>query len=85
MCTFSFVTMQIVYMDHLDFPPLQAGSHIIDYSLPRACHVRSADFELAMAIDKNRTTLEPNVFGKRPVSNSERRISYFSMFLLVLI
>ncbi|KAM0872736.1 hypothetical protein ACQ4PT_038517 [Festuca glaucescens] len=57
----------IVYVDHLDFPVEQVHGHVFDYSLPRALHACSADFELAMAIDRNKKTLELSVFGKRPV------------------
>ncbi|KAM0923130.1 hypothetical protein ACQ4PT_005700 [Festuca glaucescens] len=57
----------IVYVDHLDFPVEQVHGHVFDYSLPRALHVCNADFELAMAIDRNKKTLELSVFGKRPI------------------
>ncbi|KAM0872735.1 hypothetical protein ACQ4PT_038517 [Festuca glaucescens] len=57
----------IVYVDHLDFPVEQVHGHVFDYSLPRALHACSADFELAMAIDRNKKTLELSVFGKRPI------------------
>ncbi|KAM0867848.1 hypothetical protein ACQ4PT_041706 [Festuca glaucescens] len=57
----------IVYIDHLDFPIEQVHGHVFDYSLPRALHVCNTDFELAMAIDRNKKTLELSVFGKWPV------------------
>ncbi|KAM0875763.1 hypothetical protein ACQ4PT_036585 [Festuca glaucescens] len=55
----------IFYVDNLDFPVEQVHGHVFDYSLPRALHVCNADFELAMAIDRNKKTLELSVFGKR--------------------
>ncbi|KAM0858479.1 hypothetical protein ACQ4PT_047798 [Festuca glaucescens] len=60
---------KIVYDDHLDFPVEQVHGHVFDYSLPRALHVCNADFELAMAIDRNKKTPELSVFGKRPISD----------------
>ncbi|KAM0875767.1 hypothetical protein ACQ4PT_036585 [Festuca glaucescens] len=57
----------IFYVDNLDFPVEQVHGHVFDYSLPRALHVCNADFELAMAIDRNKKTLELSVFGKRHV------------------
>ncbi|KAM0854785.1 hypothetical protein ACQ4PT_050177 [Festuca glaucescens] len=57
----------IVYVDHLDFPVEKVHGHVFDYSLPRALHVCNADFELAMAIDRNKKTLELRVFGKRHI------------------
>ena len=64
----SFFLMQLIYVDHLDFPLLGPLEHVIDYSLPRACQMCKADFEFAVAIDKNKKTLTANTFGKRPVS-----------------
>ncbi|KAM0920102.1 hypothetical protein ACQ4PT_007752 [Festuca glaucescens] len=60
----------IVYIDHLDFPVEQLHGHVFDYSVPRALHVCNDDFELAMAIDRNKKTLDIGVFGKRPISCS---------------
>ncbi|KAM0835548.1 hypothetical protein ACQ4PT_062870 [Festuca glaucescens] len=57
----------IVYVDHLDFPVEQVHGHVFDYSLPRTLHVCNADFELVMAIDRNKKTLDIGVFGKRPI------------------
>ncbi|KAM0913509.1 hypothetical protein ACQ4PT_012110 [Festuca glaucescens] len=57
----------IVYVDHLDFPAEQMHGHVFEYSLPRALHVCNADFELAMASDRNKKTLELSVFGKRHI------------------
>ncbi|KAM0910916.1 hypothetical protein ACQ4PT_013801 [Festuca glaucescens] len=57
----------IVYIDHLDFPVEQLHGHVFDYSVPRALHVCNDDFELAMAIDRNKKTLDIGVFGKRPI------------------
>ncbi|KAM0875762.1 hypothetical protein ACQ4PT_036585 [Festuca glaucescens] len=57
----------IFYVDNLDFPVEQVHGHVFDYSLPRALHVCNADFELAMAIDRNKKTLELSVFGKRHI------------------
>ncbi|KAM0913584.1 hypothetical protein ACQ4PT_012065 [Festuca glaucescens] len=48
----------IVYIDHLDFPVEQLHGHVFDYSVPRALHVCNDDFELAMAIDRNKKTLD---------------------------
>ncbi|KAM0847565.1 hypothetical protein ACQ4PT_054933 [Festuca glaucescens] len=39
---------EIVYMDHLEFPP---NNYVMDYSLPRACHVKCSDFEFAVVND----------------------------------
>ncbi|KAM0835549.1 hypothetical protein ACQ4PT_062870 [Festuca glaucescens] len=52
----------IVYVDHLDFPVEQVHGHVFDYSLPRTLHVCNADFELVMAIDRNKKTLDIGVF-----------------------
>jgi hypothetical protein len=35
-------------MDHLQFPP---NEYVIDYLLPRICHVKSKDFEFVVATD----------------------------------
>jgi hypothetical protein len=60
MCIF-----QIVYMDHLDFPP---NEHIIDYLLPRACHVTNSDFAFVVANGLDRKILNnKTVFGRHPV------------------
>jgi hypothetical protein len=52
-------------MDHLDFPP---NEHVFDYSLPRACHVMSKDFDFVVStnIDK-KIFSNTTVFGRRPV------------------
>ncbi|KAM0889363.1 hypothetical protein ACQ4PT_027752 [Festuca glaucescens] len=57
----------IVYIDHLDFPVKQLHGHVFDYSVPRALHVCNDDFELAMAIDRNKKTMDIGVFGKRHI------------------
>ncbi|KAM0881945.1 hypothetical protein ACQ4PT_032584 [Festuca glaucescens] len=55
---------QIVYMDHLEFPP---NNYVMDYSLPRACHVKCSDFEFAVVNDLDRLSLNnKKVFGRRP-------------------
>ncbi|CAM0949375.1 unnamed protein product [Alopecurus aequalis] len=61
--------LKLIYVEHLDFPLLGLEEHVIDYSLPRACHVCKENFELAVAIDKNKITLTANVFGKRPIQD----------------
>lgn len=38
-----------------------------NYSLPRACFVCNADFELVKEFDRNKLTLEKVDFGKRNV------------------
>ncbi|KAM0879654.1 hypothetical protein ACQ4PT_034094 [Festuca glaucescens] len=56
----------IVYMDHLEFPP---NEYVIDYSLPRACHVKSNDFELVVATDIDKKKLfNSTIFARRPLS-----------------
>lgn len=58
--------MQIVYMDHLQFPP---NEYVIDYSLPRMCHVKSKDFEFVVATDIDKKKLfNSTIFARRPVS-----------------
>ncbi|KAM0905554.1 hypothetical protein ACQ4PT_017304 [Festuca glaucescens] len=54
----------IVYMDHLEFPP---NEYVIDYSLPRVCHVKSKDFEFVVAtnIDKKKL-FNSTIFARRP-------------------
>ncbi|KAM0930286.1 hypothetical protein ACQ4PT_001034 [Festuca glaucescens] len=55
---------EIVYMDHLEFPP---NNYVMDYSLPRACHVKCRDFEFAVVNDFDRLSLNnKKVFGRRP-------------------
>ena len=58
--------MQIIYMDHLSFPPLAPDVHTINYSIPRFCYVVDADFELVASIDKQKLSL--SAYGDRPVS-----------------
>jgi hypothetical protein len=53
-----FCPLQIVYIDHLDFPVEQLHGHVFDYSVPRALHVCNDDFELAMPTDRNKKTLD---------------------------
>jgi hypothetical protein len=56
---------QIVYMDHLEFGP---NSHVINYSIPRVCHVTSKDFKFAAQVDLDRKILNNKyIFGRRPV------------------
>ncbi|KAM0845619.1 hypothetical protein ACQ4PT_056254 [Festuca glaucescens] len=56
--------VQIVYMDHLEFPP---NEYVIDYSLPRACHVKSKDFEFVVATDIDKKKLfNITIFARRP-------------------
>jgi hypothetical protein len=53
-------------MDHLDFPP---NEHIIDYSLPRVCHVTNSDFVFVVANDLDRKILHNKaIFGRHPVA-----------------
>ncbi|KAM0892305.1 hypothetical protein ACQ4PT_025815 [Festuca glaucescens] len=55
---------KIVYMDHLEFPP---NEYVIDYSLSRACHVKSKDFEFLVATDIDKKKLSNStVFARRP-------------------
>jgi hypothetical protein len=57
--------LQIIYLDHLQFPP---SSHVIDYSLPRVCHVKCSDFVFAVQCDLSKLFLHnTKVFGRRPV------------------
>ncbi|KAM0823329.1 hypothetical protein ACQ4PT_070936 [Festuca glaucescens] len=59
-----FAILGIVYMDHLEFPP---KNYVMDYSLPRACHVKCSDFEFAVVNDLDRLSLNnKKVFGRRP-------------------
>ncbi|KAM0884755.1 hypothetical protein ACQ4PT_030772 [Festuca glaucescens] len=54
----------IVYMDHLEFPP---NEYVIDYSLSRACHVKSKDFEFVVATDIDKKKLfNSTIFARRP-------------------
>ncbi|KAM0895178.1 hypothetical protein ACQ4PT_023995 [Festuca glaucescens] len=54
----------IVYMDHFEFPP---NEYVIDYSLPRACHVKSKDFEFVVATDIDKKKLfNSTIFARRP-------------------
>ncbi|KAM0921319.1 hypothetical protein ACQ4PT_006956 [Festuca glaucescens] len=54
----------IVYMDHLEFPP---NEYVIDYSLPRAYHVKSKDFEFVVATDIDKKKLfNSTIFARRP-------------------
>jgi hypothetical protein len=53
-------------MDHLQFPP---NEHIIDYSIPRICHLTNADFVFVVANDLDKKILKnKTIFGRRPVS-----------------
>jgi hypothetical protein len=61
---FSAFFTQIAYMDHLDLP--SDRGHQINYSLPHIYHVRNADFNFVMAVDKNKLSLG-NSFGRLPV------------------
>jgi hypothetical protein len=58
---FSAFFTQIAYMDHLDLPSYRG--YQINYSLPRICHVRNADFNFVMVVDKNKLSLG-NSFGR---------------------
>jgi hypothetical protein len=60
--------MQIVYMDHLDFPVSTLSSYRINYAVPRASHVTDKDFKFVMQHDRNKLTLKAHTYGKRPVS-----------------
>ncbi|KAM0858615.1 hypothetical protein ACQ4PT_047735 [Festuca glaucescens] len=51
------MTIKIVYMDHLQFPP---NNYVMDYSLPRACHVKCSDFKFAVVNDLDRLSLNSN-------------------------
>ncbi|KAM0908893.1 hypothetical protein ACQ4PT_015163 [Festuca glaucescens] len=54
----------IVYMDHLEFPP---NEYVIDYSLPRVCHLKSKDFEFVVATDIDKKKLfNSTIFARRP-------------------
>ncbi|KAM0857854.1 hypothetical protein ACQ4PT_048216 [Festuca glaucescens] len=56
--------LEIVYMDHLEFPP---NEYVIDYSLPRVCHVKSKDFEFVVATDIDKKNLfNSTIFARRP-------------------
>ncbi|KAM0866122.1 hypothetical protein ACQ4PT_042838 [Festuca glaucescens] len=55
---------EIVYMDHLEFPPNQ---HAINYSIPRVCFVTSQDFKFIVLNDADRKIMKNKiVFGRRP-------------------
>jgi hypothetical protein len=47
-------------MDHLDYPP---NEHIIDYLLPRACHVTNRDFAFVVANHLDRKILNNKTGG----------------------
>jgi hypothetical protein len=53
-----FCPLQIIYIDHLDFPVEQLHCHVFDYSALRALHVCNDDFELAISIDRNKKKLD---------------------------
>ncbi|KAM0883488.1 hypothetical protein ACQ4PT_031593 [Festuca glaucescens] len=58
-----FVLLDIVYMDHLEFPPNQ---HAINYSVLRVCFVTSKDFKFIVLNDADRKILNnKTVFGRR--------------------
>ncbi|KAM0860728.1 hypothetical protein ACQ4PT_046390 [Festuca glaucescens] len=58
-----FALLDIIYMDHLDFPPNQ---HTINYSIPRVCFVTSKDFKFIVLNDADRKILNnKTVFGRR--------------------
>ncbi|XP_040256965.1 uncharacterized protein [Aegilops tauschii subsp. strangulata] len=52
-------------MDFLDVPRSLISEETFNYSLPRACFVCNADFELVKEFDRNKLTLEKVDFGKR--------------------
>jgi hypothetical protein len=53
-------------MDHLEIPP---NTHVIDYSIPRACFVKTSDFDFVAEIDLDKKILNnTTVFGRRPIS-----------------
>ncbi|KAM0863122.1 hypothetical protein ACQ4PT_044802 [Festuca glaucescens] len=54
--------LNIVYMDHLEFPP---NEYVIDYLLPRACHVKSKDFEFIVATDIDKKKLFHSIIFAR--------------------
>jgi hypothetical protein len=59
------ILYQIVYMDHLQFPP---NEHIINYSIPRVCNVTNADFAFVVANDLDRNILNNmTIIGRRLV------------------
>ncbi|CAN6347005.1 unnamed protein product [Urochloa humidicola] len=64
------IILAIAYMDHLDLPT-DRGSHQLNYSLPRICHVSNADFDFVMAADRNRLSLD-HPFGKLPFRSIAR-------------
>ncbi|XP_048538175.1 uncharacterized protein LOC125516965 [Triticum urartu] len=55
----------LIYMDFLDVPRSLISEETFNYSLPRACFVCNADFELVKDFDRNKLTLETVDFGKR--------------------
>ncbi|KAM0904307.1 hypothetical protein ACQ4PT_018098 [Festuca glaucescens] len=71
-------TAEVVYMDHLDFPPNQ---HVINYSIPRVCFVTSSDFKFVVQNDADRKILNnKTVFGRRPfldLSNTPYGVAAF--------
>jgi hypothetical protein len=76
---FLFFSIQIAYMDHLDLP--SDRGHQINYSLPRICHVRNADFNFVMAVDKNKLSLG-NSFGRLPVCATLHLHFFFDVVVL---
>jgi hypothetical protein len=66
----NFYLVQIIFMDHLEFPESSLSVHHIDYSLPRASHVSDADFKFVMKHDKSRLSLNSHSYGARPVSDA---------------
>ena len=69
-------------MDHLDFPESSLSTHRINYSLPRSSHVTDADFEFVMLADKSRLSLNPYIYGARPV-RQKNNYAFYTIYLVL--
>ena len=71
-------------MDFLEVPRSLISEETFNYSLPRACFMCNADFELAKEFDRNKLTLEKVEFGKRNVRSDPIFFFFFSELFLVI-
>nr|CAB3459551.1 unnamed protein product [Digitaria exilis] len=56
----------IAYMDNLELPSVERGTHQINYNIPRICNITNADFDFVMQVDRNKLSLV-ELYGKLPV------------------
>uniref|UniRef100_A0ACD5ZM09 Uncharacterized protein n=1 Tax=Avena sativa TaxID=4498 RepID=A0ACD5ZM09_AVESA len=58
--------LMIAYMDHLDLPRGRIVDRVINYSVPRICHVSKHDFQFAAIADLHRQHYKFATFGILP-------------------